>query len=689
MPNVETQIAKKNGVSVAAIQSINGQTLPESFVFTIDTSLGDGLAQFQLPFLNSDGFGVTVNWGDGNVEEINTYNAPATLHSYSSGGTYTIRILGYCYFDFQVAGDYQKVTDFGNWGSAVVMDNTSIRGCDATITTTGQPPVMNDDAFEARLLDNIVFNTDVSAWNVEYAGDLGRNGLAGCTSFNGDCSGWKLSNSTSLQNFFNGCSSFNQDVSEWSQYWLTGFRLYDTGVTVFSSFLQGMFSSCTAFNCGDGPGVAGTKLRKWKIDPQMTNLSSLFSSCDAFNQELDTHIENPGPNQYTAWDVSNVTAMAATFSGVDVFDRDLSSWDTGNVESFNNCFGGSNVTDSGVGSWDVSSCTDFRRMFFDQGTGEFNGNIGSWTLKPQTTPTPTVAINFEFFFRGNSVFNQNLGGWTNTDSIGNFSFVFMNCSSFNNGGVGGLNTGLDSWRLPNATILAGAFQGCSAFDQYIGSWGPFKSTMTNISSMFNGTSMSKDLTVWDTSNIQNFSSCFRSARVNANFGNWEMDSATSIVDMCNTSSAFLTDANVALSLIGWNNAAGTNTGVNATRWCALNGAARTMSLTATETTVSTGTNTTPLTTFKLVDSAADFVTDGVAVGDIVRNTTSGDICSVVAVDNLTTLTIGLDIFTSAGDSYTVTSGYDGAAAKAAYDNLELATGSGGKGWTMTNTITWV
>jgi hypothetical protein len=86
----------------------------------------------------------------------------------------------------------------------------------------------------------------------------------------------------------------------------------------------------------------------------------------------------------------------------------------------------------------------------------------------------------------------------------------------------------------------------------------------------------------------------------------------------------------------------------------------------------------------LVDSTADFVSDGVSVGDIVKNTTSGKTCSVVAVDNLTTLTIGLDAFKSAGDSYTITSGYGGAAAKTAFDNLV-----GVKGWTMTNTITWV
>jgi hypothetical protein len=67
--------------------------------------------------------------------------------------------------------------------------------------------------------------------------------------------------------------------------------------------------------------------------------------------------------------------------------------------------------------------------------------------------------------------------------------------------------------------------------------------------------------------------------------------------------------------------------------------------------LSTGT-TDATTTDKLVDSTADFVTDAVAVGDIVTNITTGKTSYVTAVDSLTTLSINDDIFTS-GDLYNV------------------------------------
>lgn len=55
--------------------------------------------------------------------------------------------------------------------------------------------------------------------------------------------------------------------------------------------------------------------------------------------------------------------------------------------------------------------------------------------------------------------------------------------------------------------------------------------------------------------------------------------------------------------------------------------------------------TTSTTANKLVDTAADFVTDEIAVGDVVKNRTDSTTATVTAVDNLTTLTLDADIMT--------------------------------------------
>jgi len=58
------------------------------------------------------------------------------------------------------------------------------------------------------------------------------------------------------------------------------------------------------------------------------------------------------------------------------------------------------------------------------------------------------------------------------------------------------------------------------------------------------------------------------------------------------------------------------------------------------------------TTDKLVDSAADFVTDKISIGDIIYNTTDLTQTTVTAIDDLNTLSVADDIFVS-GESYRI------------------------------------
>jgi hypothetical protein len=67
---------------------------------------------------------------------------------------------------------------------------------------------------------------------------------------------------------------------------------------------------------------------------------------------------------------------------------------------------------------------------------------------------------------------------------------------------------------------------------------------------------------------------------------------------------------------------------------------------------SSGTNTS-VTVASLVDSAATFVTNNVATGDIVYNTTDGTAATVLVVVSQTTLLLNADIFTGTSKAYVV------------------------------------
>jgi hypothetical protein len=67
---------------------------------------------------------------------------------------------------------------------------------------------------------------------------------------------------------------------------------------------------------------------------------------------------------------------------------------------------------------------------------------------------------------------------------------------------------------------------------------------------------------------------------------------------------------------------------------------------------STGTNTSVVAS-SLVDSAATFVTNNVATGDIVYNITDGTAATVVSVTSQTTLVLNADIFTATAKTFVV------------------------------------
>lgn len=61
------------------------------------------------------------------------------------------------------------------------------------------------------------------------------------------------------------------------------------------------------------------------------------------------------------------------------------------------------------------------------------------------------------------------------------------------------------------------------------------------------------------------------------------------------------------------------------------------------------------TTNKLVDTGGDFVVNAIAVGDVIKNTTTGAFALVTAIDSATTLSVSADVFLST-NTYVIYSG---------------------------------
>jgi len=140
-----------------------------------------------------------------------------------------------------------------------------------------------------------------------------------------------------------------------------------------------MFSECQAFN---------QPLNNWDVS-QVTSMSSMFSGCTSFDQPLNN------------WKVGRVTDMIAMFYGCSSFNHPLNNWDVSHVTNMSSMFSGCTAFNQLLNNWDVTQVTDMGSMF--AGCTSFNKPLKDWTVRQVT--------NMEDMFSGSSAFNQDLAMW--------------------------------------------------------------------------------------------------------------------------------------------------------------------------------------------------------------------------------------------------------------------------------------
>ena len=226
--------------------------------------------------------------------------------------------------------------------------------------------------------------------------------------------------------------------------------------------------------------------------------------------------------------------------------KTIEQWGNQNWQSMNGAFSGcSNLTYNATDKPDLSETTIMDYMF-DQ-CPMFNGAIGDWDVSTITSMVGT--------FSKATVFNQDLNDW-DMSNVTTLSNLFSNARAFN-GNITG-------WDVGKVTSMNSTFNQATSFNQDISSWDV--SNVIAMSSMFQVTSsFDQDLSAWDVSKVQSMRLMFWSAKINQNFGAWNLKS----INSASTSSMWrmlnLTQTSVAnydACLIGWANNSETPDNVN-------------------------------------------------------------------------------------------------------------------------------
>lgn len=556
----------------------------QPFIFELNVNFSTTI---QLPFIDVFPFDCVVDWGDGSQNAITAYNDPASNHAYSPGN-YTVTITGYCGgWSVNNGAIKNYLTDVIQFGTQTYFNNgNAFYGCSllTNITATDYPGFggyenrQNGGFF--RGCPNLVY--DLSGCYMG-AQSVFTNMLSGDVNPSAD---WDFSFASWLS--FSGLK-FNIDITPWKDHFLSA---VPSGNWVV---IASLFNGNNLFNCGDDAGVSGTNFRWFNLTNAVDKrLTSFFRNCTAFNQDINTNVQNAGqPDEYIAWDISGITSIQQMFQGASSFNQDIGDWDVSSVANMSYTFndatafnnGGVGGLSQGMDKWDVSSVLTFAYAFWD--ADSFNQYIGSWVLRP-------AGVSCEAMFFANNSFNQDLGNWTNTGSITTIAYMFTSATAFNNGGVGGVGQGLDKWDVSNKTTFIQLFNG-TPFNQYIGSWNvssvtnmaqcfsgassynqdldgwerttPDVSTLANVTSMVqmfqNASAFNGNVSNWDVSSCTNFASMFINCTAfDQNLGAWTLASATTCNDMFYQ--AGMSDANLEATLYGWSLNPSTATGVSAT-----------------------------------------------------------------------------------------------------------------------------
>ena len=339
------------------------------FIFTVETTAISGGSsnskQFKLPLIALSTVDCIVEWGDGSIDSITSYDQVETTHTYPEGGEYEINISGvFNGWQFNFGGDRFKIRVIKNWGIFEIINTDSFDGCGGglTITATDAPIISTNDLTDTfrtgYSIDNI---GDLSQWNPSSHGATNMSRMfEDCISFNQDIGSWDMTTVTNISYMLSGCRSFNQDISSWNL----------QGVSSLKGLLRGTLN--------------------FRQDISTLNISTIISLERLFQASIiDDSIG------ISEWDISGVRILRELFYGSEIIGDNINieNWDTGNVTDMFAIFLNCKNFNMNLANWNIENCTNFK-LFTDGAywtTTNYDATLIGWASQ---SPKPNVTAEF-------------------------------------------------------------------------------------------------------------------------------------------------------------------------------------------------------------------------------------------------------------------------------------------------------
>lgn len=540
-----------------------------------------------LPIFGT-GVAVTIDWGDSTTDTL-------LSHTYLGTGPFTAVIT-------ITAG---TVTIFGdaNWPgvtklTAVSTTNTSTWGLGSSVTDlsylfndavllTSVPSYIPSSVInlEAMFLGAILFNQNISNWNVSNVTNMGEM-FAAATTFDQYIRTWAVQPTTTLTDMFNGATAFQ-----------TAFYPTIPGYNTSSNTpLYTFFNVPLALTFGNTPGSVtipidvsgiGVSVDWGDGSPVDTSLSHTYSGTGPFTASITitsgtfTHFGYVGwlgvdrlisvsTSNTTTWGLGgavtsfanlfdgafglisvptdippSVTNLAGLFIDASTFNQDISSWNVSNVTYMVLMFAGATSFNQDISDWDVGNVVNTSNMF-DGATAFNNGSSTNDEAHPLDWNTESVVV-MSGMFANTPNFNQYIGGW-NVTSATTMLGMFLEASLFNQDiggwdvshvvdmgrmfeGATAFNGDISGWIVSNVEIMNNMFMLADNFTQNISGWNV--GNVTDMGFMFYGlASFNLDISGWDVSSVTDMQRMFyNTPSFNRDISGWDVSSVTNMTQM--------------------------------------------------------------------------------------------------------------------------------------------------------------
>lgn len=436
------QISISNVIGGGLGSTSSGPTF-DGFIMELTVT---GTSTFQLRGRNTGTYNYEVDWGDGTVETVTTYNGGS--HSYSSTGIYEVKISGaFSGFEYgTISGGWKNyLTKIVQWGN--IEWKSFYRAFTGFPNLTSLPTDYPDisgltDRRPYRIFYNLprLVTLDLSHWQNtgNFSGDANQMLSANVRCTNINLTGWDVSNLTNARDIMSQCGRAAGGCT------VTAPNLDWSGTdTLYRMF----YRSCIKND---------TDISNWTLRAAGVQLNRFFYESGAYSSPT---FQGVSEVDLSTWNnTSGITSMQYfMFNANALRTINLTNWDTSNVTNLFNAFYGCTrlLEIIGLSTIDVSSVTDAALMFYNTFRLKFNNhNFG-----PSWNNWAAATFNFSQMFHKNgySIADADAGpvptiaDWSMPNATGSIYQLFREAKYATN------STLTLNWNHPNCTSFSHAF----------------------------------------------------------------------------------------------------------------------------------------------------------------------------------------------------------------------------------------